>query len=204
MEIINLYPGSFASNCYLLVSGSHAAIADPSLNAERLLDELRSRHLTLDYILLTHGHFDHVLALDELRDACGVSAYIHEADAELLSDSHKNGFSYFFGRERVFRPAERTLTHGNVLTLGDERICVVHTPGHTKGSVCYQCDGGILLTGDTLFDGAYGRFDLYGGDARTLYDSLRSLHTLPKDLTIYPGHGAHTRLGDALDGLSIY
>lgn len=204
MEIVNLYPGSFASNCYLLISGEHAAIVDPSLNAEKLLCELRARDLTLDYILLTHGHFDHVLSLDELRDACHVPAYIHEADAELLPDSHKNGFSYFFAKERAFRPAERTLKNGDVLALGDESICVVHTPGHTRGSVCYQCDGGILLTGDTIFDGAYGRFDLYGGDAETLYDSLRSLHALPKDLTIYPGHGESTTLALALDELSIY
>ena len=203
MEIVNLYPGAFASNCYLLISHGHAAVVDPSLNAEKLLSELDGRALTIDCILLTHGHFDHVLALDDLREATHAPAYIHEADAELLPDSHKNGFSYFFAKERTFRPAERTLRHGDVLMLGDEKIRVVHTPGHTKGSVCYQCDGGILVTGDTLFDGAYGRFDLYGGDPEALYASLRALRALPKDLTIYPGHGESTRLDLALDALSI-
>ncbi len=204
MEILNLYPGSFASNCYVLLSDGHAAVVDPSANAKQILYEIDERHATLDFILLTHGHFDHVLSLDELREASGAPAYVHEADAELLPNSDKNGFTYFFNRERVFRPAERTVKGDDILTLGTTRIRVVHTPGHTRGSVCYLCDDAALLTGDTLFDGNYGRFDLYGGDARTLYASLRSLRSLPADLTIYPGHGGSTKLGASLDLLSLY
>lgn len=204
MEIVNLYPGSFASNCYVLLCDGHAAVVDPSANEAQILAEIAQRNATLDYILLTHGHFDHVLSLDALREKSGAPAYVHESDAELLPDSEKNGFSYFFSQERVFRAAERTLKHGDVLPLGSEHIRVVHTPGHTRGSVCYQCNGGLLLTGDTLFDGNYGRFDLYGGDAETLYASLRSLHALPDELMIYPGHGGNTQLGAALDLLSIY
>ena len=203
MEIVNLYPGSFASNCYLVISDGHAALIDPSAKAERILEELDRRNATLEFILLTHGHFDHVFSLDELRDVCGVPAYIHEADAELLPDSEKNAFSYFFDRKQAWRAAEKVLKDGDELTLGSTRFRVLHTPGHTRGSVCYQC-GDVLFTGDTLFDGNYGRFDLYGGDAETLYRSLRSLHKLPADLTIYPGHGNETGLGAALDLLSIY
>lgn len=205
MEIINLYPGSFASNCYVLISDGHAAVVDPSANAAEILSEIEKHGASLDFILLTHGHFDHILSLDELRDASAAPAYIHEADAELLPDSQKNAFSYFFGKDRTFRPAEKLLKADDVLTLGTVHLCTVHTPGHTRGSVSYHCpESEVLLTGDTLFDGNYGRFDLYGGDAETLYRSLHSLRALPHSLTIYPGHGNATTLESALDQLSIY
>ena len=97
MNILNLYPGSFASNCYILLSeDGHAAVVDPSENAHRILNTVKDLGATLDFILLTHGHFDHVLTLDELRDASGIPAYIHEEDNELLPDAEKNAFYYFF------------------------------------------------------------------------------------------------------------
>ena len=202
MEIINLFPGSYASNCSLLLSDGHAAIVDPSPRLARMQSELESRGVTLDFILLTHGHFDHVLSLDELRDLTGVPAYIHEKDAEMLPDSDKNGFSYFFSREKCFREAEKTFADGDELVLGSETIRVVHTPGHTRGSSCFLIDeSGALLTGDTLFDGNIGRYDLYGGDRETIFASLNAMRSLPQDLTIYPGHGGTVRLGDALDAV---
>ncbi len=199
MEIFNLFPGSFASNCYVLIAGGEAAVVDPSANADVILDTLRQRNAKLRYILLTHGHFDHILTLDTLRDKSGAPAYIHAEDAEMLPDSDKNAFRYFFGTSRAWRDAEKTLADGDTLTLGGEEIRVIHTPGHSKGSSCFLCNGEFLVTGDTLFDGNVGRSDLYGGDERCLMDSLRTLRTLPKDLPIYPGHGGVARLGASLD-----
>ena len=199
MEILNLFPGSFASNCYLLLSNGEAAVVDPSANANVILDALEKHGATLRYILLTHGHFDHILTLDALRDKSGVPAYIHQEDAEMLPDSDKNAFRYFFGTSRAWRDAEKTLLDGDVLTLGGEEIRVIHTPGHSKGSCCFLCNGSFLVTGDTLFDGNVGRSDLWGGDAETLLASLYKLRDLPRDLPIYPGHGDRAPLGASLD-----
>lgn len=199
MEIVNLFPGSFASNCYVLIAKGDAAVVDPSANADVILDTVEKHGATLRYVLLTHGHFDHILTLDALREKSKAPAYIHKEDAEMLPDSEKNAFRYFFGTSRAWRPAEQTLLDGDTLTLGGEEIRVMHTPGHSKGSVCYLCNGELLVTGDTLFDGNVGRSDLYGGDEAALVASLRKLSALPRDLRIYPGHGEHALLGASLD-----
>jgi len=199
LELENLYPGSWGSNCYILKSGSHAAVVDPSPQAEVILRHLEKEGLTLDMILLTHGHFDHIVSLDTLRDATHAPAYIHEDDAEMPSDSRKNAFYHFFRMERTYRTPEHTFRDGEVLKLGEETIRVIHTPGHSKGSCCFLCGEDKLLTGDTLFDGNYGRYDLYGGNPQTLFETLRGMRNLPQHLTIYPGHGDYAVLGEALD-----
>ena len=199
MEIRNLYPGAWASNCYLLTVGTHAAVVDPSPNVSSILKALDEAGATLDYILLTHGHFDHITSIDTLRDATGAPLYCHVDDAELLGDAFKNASQRFFSMEMRYRDADRFLQNGDALALGDETVRVISTPGHTKGSVCYLCNYDFLLTGDTLFEESYGRYDLYGGDAKELFTSLRSLRALPQKLWIYPGHGDRERLGTALD-----
>ena len=199
MDIYNLFPGSFGSNCYLLISGNQAAVVDPSADADVILQKIAEKGATLQYILLTHGHFDHICSLDTLREKTGVSAYIHKEDADMPSDSLKNAFSIFFGQERAYRAPEKTLNDGDVLTLGNESIRVIHTPGHTEGSVCYLCSDKLLLTGDTLFDRGFGRYDLYGGNPFKLRRSLERLALLDRSLTIYAGHGSPAKLGDAVE-----
>ena len=203
MEIYNLFPGSFGSNCYLLISGDQAAVVDPSADADKILQKAAEMGATLQYILLTHGHFDHICSLDTLRDKTSIPAYIHQGDADMPSDSHKNAFSIFFGQERVYRAPEKILSEGDVLMLGDEQIRVLHTPGHTEGSVCYLCGESILITGDTLFDRGFGRYDLYGGDPSKLRRSLARLATLDRSLIIYAGHGCPTDLEDAVQNCAL-
>ena len=203
MEIYNLFPGSFGSNCYLLVSGDQAAVVDPSADADVILQKVAEHGATLQYILLTHGHFDHICSLDALRDKTGIDAYIHEGDADMPTDAHKNAFYTFFGRSRTYRAPERTIRDGDVLPLGDEQIQVLHTPGHTEGSVCYLCGNKILITGDTLFDRGFGRCDLYGGDLSKLHRSLERLASLDHSLVIYAGHGSPTDLGDAVQSCAL-
>ena len=204
MKIEKLYPGAWGSNCYLLVSGTHAAVVDPSADANTIRNTLSQKYgATLDYILLTHGHFDHIVSVDTLREMTGAPLCIHKWDAEMLADSKKNAFYTFFRTERCYRPAERLLADDDKLSLGEETIRVIATPGHSQGSVCYLCNGEFLITGDTLFENGYGRYDLWGGNASALFSSLSSLRELDQNLTIYPGHGGSARLGDALDN-TIY
>ncbi|MBQ8416765.1 MAG: MBL fold metallo-hydrolase [Clostridia bacterium] len=204
MQIYNLFPGSFASNCYLLIANGHAAVVDPSANADTILAEVKKSGAVLDKILLTHGHFDHIFSLDELREKTNAPAYIHKDDADMPEDAHKNAFYTFFHSLRSYRRPEHLLQDKDELTLGDEKITVLHTPGHTKGSVCYLCGDSLLLTGDTLFYGNIGRCDLYGGNEGELRSSLHFLRTLPPELRIYPGHGESCSLGEALNSLYFY
>ena len=203
MKIRSICPDSFASNCYLLIEGDKALVVDPGVSVKAMQSALADEGARCVGILLTHGHFDHMLSLDELRDTYpDATVYIHCDDAELLSDGSKNAFFTFFGQDRVWRPADHLLIDGEMILLGDSRIRVIHTPGHTRGSVCYLC-GDDLVTGDTLFAGGYGRYDLYGGNYGALCTSLRSLTERSPALRIHPGHGPSALLGDALGEIGL-
>ena len=204
MNILNLYPGSWGSNCYLLSVGTHALIVDPSANAQTILSATEQIGATLEGILLTHAHFDHIVSVNGIRDQINIPLYVHEDDAELITDAHKNAFYTFFRMETDYRPADKLLRDGDTLSLGNDMIKVLHTPGHSAGSVCYLCNGEFLLTGDTLFADNIGRCDLYGSDPRAMQRSLQFLRTLPPQLKIYPGHGERARLGTALDTVSYF
>ena len=141
MNILNLYPGSWGSNCYLLSVGTHALIVDPSANAQTILSATEQIGATLEGILLTHAHFDHIVSVNGIRDQINIPLYVHEDDAELITDAHKNAFYTFFRMETDYRPADKLLRDGDTLSLGNEMIKVLHTPGHSAGSVCYLCNG---------------------------------------------------------------
>lgn len=203
MDILAICPYSFGANTYVIFSGDHALAVDPATSVDAILRAVTSRGATLEGILLTHGHFDHVIALDTLRKATGVPAYVHARDAEMLTDGDKNASAHFFARPSVYTPAEIELRDGSIIPLGDERIRVLHTPGHTKGSVCYDC-GNFLLTGDTLFATSIGRCDLWGGNEQEMRLSLEKLRALDGALTIYSGHGEPSTLSHALDNAAYY
>ena len=205
MTLVSLTPNSFASNCYLAIQGGHAYVIDPSASVERILRALQENEVECDGILLTHGHFDHMLSLDALAEALpDAPVYIHEADAENLADGEKNAFSTFFGHSHAYRRADKLLHEGDRLPLGDAWLTVLHTPGHTRGSVCYLSSANdYLISGDTLFAQGYGRYDLYGGDAAALISSLRRLSTLSADLTLASGHGELAKLSDAIHLLGL-
>ena len=199
MDIIKLKGLSYASNTYVIISGTDAAVVDPSVDVKEIINALNGAKLR--YILLTHGHFDHILKLDALRCETKAEICIYADDAEMLTDPELNA-SEFFGLDLVSLGADRALCDGEILQLGREIIEVIHTPGHTPGSVCYDC-GYDLVCGDTLFTSGYGRYDLHGGDVRTLSRSLHSLKNYDQSLLIYPGHGDSTTLGQALRNIGI-
>ena len=198
MEITNLYPGGFASNCYLITNDTDAVLIDCSTPLATVQDALAKQNAALRAVLCTHGHFDHLLTADEVRKAFGVPLYLHEQDAEMPADGHKNAFTTFFGYERTWLPAERTFAEGDLLTFGSLTLRVLHTPGHSKGSSCFLLEN-ALFTGDTLFAPGFGRTDLYGGDFSALQRSLGRLYTLPEHLTVYPGHGNFALLKHLID-----
>ena len=193
MDIIKLKGLSYASNTYVLISGSDAAVVDPSAEIKDILNALRGAKLR--YILLTHCHFDHILKLDALRAETRAEVCIHKADADMMKDPALNG-SEFFGLEFASLGADRLLEDGEIITLGKDKIEVISTPGHTPGSVCYGC-GDTLLCGDTVFSSGYGRYDLPGGDGNILFASLKKLADRSDNPLIHPGHGASCALSDA-------
>lgn len=203
LNIYNLFPDSFGANCYVLVSDGHAAVIDPSVNAEKILKFAQDTGATVDKIILTHGHFDHIESIDSLREMLSIPVYIHKDDTEMLTDGTKNAHSLFFGIDRCWRSADILLHDGDEITVGEEKLKVISTPGHSKGSICLLGDG-FMITGDTLFANGYGRYDLHGGDADMLADSLSHLRTFDKSITIYPGHGGTAKLGQALDNVLYY
>lgn len=199
MEITDLSPGGFACACYLVREGTDAVLIDCSATPEVVEAALEQQGARLAAILCTHGHFDHILTADALRDAFGVPLFLHEADAEMPEDNEKNAFAVFFGNSSFHvRSADRLFKDGETLRFGALAFTVMHTPGHSKGSSVFLLDN-VAFTGDTLFAGGWGRTDLYGGDAFTLRRSLQALSDLPKNIRIYPGHGGPSTLQNALD-----
>ena len=159
MKILPVCPYSFGANTYIVYSSQDAYIIDPSTSVTSIKRACDSIGVKIQGVLLTHGHFDHTISLDTLRSDISIPAYIHEKDAEMLTDGRKNAYFDFFGKESSYSPAEHTLVDGQKIPLGNEFITVIHTPGHTAGSVCYHC-GNFLVTGDTLFSNSIVRCDL--------------------------------------------
>ena len=205
MEIISLPIVGFTSNCYIVHNGNEAFVVDPSISEKKIIKALDERNLKLKGILLTHGHFDHIWRAQELKNETGAPLYVHELDDEMLIDADKNAYRTFTGNDFTIEKADALLHEGDVLCLGDEKITVLHTPGHTKGSVCYDT-GDFLLSGDTIFAEGFGRCDLYGGDMSVLKLSIQRLFEIAKNENrwLYSGHGERSTLSQAIDRLKYY
>lgn len=193
MNVIALCLGPLHTNCYIIYGKDKmAAVIDPAFFADRIERALENEGLILDKIFLTHAHFDHIMAVEDLRKK-GAELYLHIEDEEMLNDCEKNYSLEFTGREIQFKKAEHLLKDGDVIKVGGEDVKVMHTPGHTKGSVCYITDE-YIFSGDTLFCGSVGRTDLFGGSYDTLMCSLKKLLEIEKDYVVLSGHGDRTTL----------
>lgn len=190
MKIVNIPTPYPASNCFLCWDeiSRLAVLIDPPAVLDKIDDVVRQNGLTIERVLLSHGHFDHIFGADAVRDKYGVPLAVHEADADMLTDPMKNASILFFRESHTYRPAEILLRDGDEISLGESVIRVMHTPGHTPGSVCFAM-GKDSLTGDTLFRGSIGRTDLPGGDWPTMRETLTRLSEWPDNVRIYPGHG---------------
>jgi glyoxylase-like metal-dependent hydrolase (beta-lactamase superfamily II) len=188
--IIKTIPaGVYEANCYLLVDEDtkECGIIDPGGDAKKIENIIKSLNANLKYILLTHGHFDHVGGVIELINVFKVPYYISEIDEKYMEKDDS-----VFG---TLPKASGYLKEGDAINIGKSLIKVIETPGHTKGGLCFLVDD-KLFTGDTLFQGSVGRSDFVGGDGRELINSIKTkLLPLGDEIEVYPGHGDASTIG---------
>lgn len=185
----------FDENCYVVSDDTgEGVVIDPGGMAKEILAYIREAKLSIKAVLDTHGHCDHIGANDAIRDATEAPLYIHKEDGAMISDIRLN-LSAFMGFKVISRPAEHLLSEGDKISFGNSELEVIHTPGHTKGGVCFIGDG-VAFTGDTLFAGSIGRSDFPGGSEVELIGNIKKkLLALPDETKVYSGHGPSSEIG---------
>ena len=179
-------------NCFILTDNNESVIIDPGQENKVLLD--RIKELNVKYILLTHGHYDHIGALAAAKKLSGAKVCVHALDADKLSDVSKC-MADAFGINKIEKiEPDIILNDNDELTFGSKTIKILHTPGHSAGSVSYVIDNHIF-TGDTLFCLTYGRYDFFDGDVRALVASIDRLMEYPDEYVVHPGHNIDTTIG---------
>ena len=191
------YPvGYMATNCYLVTDTQtdECFIVDPGTydaSLKKLLQDVKEGKLR--YILLTHGHFDHIMGVFNVQKNYGGKIVIHEKDADCFVDEEKSLISNFGSGAKLPKKADILVKDGDTLPFADGRIEVMHTPGHTEGSVCYLI-GDKIFSGDTLFYGSVGRTDFKSGSFEDIIKSVKRIASLEGDRKVYPGHNMLTTL----------
>ena len=200
MILEKLPVGKLLTNCYLLADDNgHGVFIDPGDHPDRLLEIAREKGVQIEAIWLTHGHFDHMLAVAEIKRATGAALYIHAEDEPCLTDPRLNLLAYFTVNIPLSLKADVLFREGDILSAGDLPFTVWETPGHTPGSCCFVNEAqGIVFSGDTLFENGIGRTDMPGGDEPTLRQSVERLEKITSAPRVYPGHGEDFVLGGAL------
>jgi len=207
-NIVQLIVGPIAANCWIYPFGRSAAVIDPGADASLIISTLEKLNLTPVYILLSHGHFDHIGAVPALVKAFPeILIAIHSQDSHYLGEQTYEtqcqsmkaaiGSSTLIDESWKEMPAAgRLLEDGDKIACGESELTVLHIPGHTQGSAAfYDEKTGVIFTGDTLFHRGYGRTDLPGGDEDQIFESLDRLFTLEPGIIVYPGHGRKTTIG---------
>lgn len=197
MKVEKFVTGIISTNCYLVINEDtkQAVVIDPAACPSYLMNHIKSEGLKIEAILLTHGHFDHIMGIDGFLSEFDVPVYVHEEDADAMEDPVLNQSStytsgYTFGKARYLRDRQ-------TLELAGYTFQVIHTPGHTKGGCCYYvASEGVLFSGDTLFQNSVGRTDFVNSSTSDLVHSVREkLFLLPDDTMVYPGHMGETKIG---------
>lgn len=195
MQVHRLVLGALDTNCYVVSDeGGAALVVDPADDANAIVDYLQSRNLVVHAVVLTHAHFDHMLAAETISHVLAVPLYVGRGDAAAMTDPLRN-LSGLFGMSHPVAVTDFSLLQeGESLSVGRMTFTVMETPGHTPGCICLLGNG-LLFAGDTLFRGSIGRLDFPGGDELAMLGSLQRLKKLPAETTVYPGHGPDTTIG---------
>ena len=195
MTVCQLSLGKLDTNCYIVWSDNgEAFVIDPADEAERILRVIEEKQITVKAVILTHVHFDHMLAARAVCDAVDAPLWVGSGDEVALGDPMKNLSGLFSPGNEVRLRADRFLREGDTLTIGNTAFTVWETPGHTPGCICLIGETAVF-SGDVLFCGSIGRTDFPGGDVPAMMNSLRRLVALPSELAVYSGHGPVTTIG---------
>ena len=184
----------FGENTYLIADKNtrEGAVIDPGGDVKDLIKYVKDNFIEVKYIILTHGHGDHIGCVPELKKATNACIIAHSDEKEILLDKKKN-LSYRMHCGPTEFEADEYVNEGDSVNLGDLKLKFIHTPGHTKGGMCIKV-GNHMFTGDTLFAGSMGRTDLYSGDNKQMQKSLSRLKNYEDDIIVYPGHGPNTTM----------
>ncbi|AHF07462.1 MBL fold metallo-hydrolase [Desulfitobacterium metallireducens] len=191
--------GIMGANCYIMScpETKKAVVIDPGAEGDKIYHWVLEKGYHVEFILLTHGHFDHIGAVEELRNALKAKVGIHAGDADMLTEGRKNlsSISGSLNSSIQTKPADFLLEDGQTILIGNMTVRVIATPGHTLGGVCFLTSEG-LISGDTLFQGSIGRTDFPGGSLEQLLDGIKQkLLVLPEETQVFPGHGEATTIG---------
>lgn len=195
MKVITQPLGPVEANCYVLIENEKALIIDPGDDFIGLKELLIQENATVEAILLTHAHFDHIGGLDQLLNEYQVDVYMNAKEFAFLNNVELNGSAYFY--QRIQSSAQPKPIQEGLQTIGSFQVWAKTLPGHSIGSTIYRI-GQDLFTGDVLFQGSVGRVDLPTGNEREMIESIQFLKTLPSDLIVYPGHGPKTTIGQEI------
>lgn len=198
MKIMHVPLGMLGTNCYIAHKNGKGIMIDVGAYSDRLVSLLEENGISLEYIFLTHGHFDHTSGIKKLKEVTGAKVCILAGDEEMLGNPALNGASAFgmeYDDEGIV--ADIVFSDGDVFEFEGSTVKIIATPGHTMGGCCYHfTDEKVLFSGDTLFRQSVGRTDLYGGDMNTLIESINTkLFTLDDEILVCPGHGMMTGIG---------
>lgn len=197
MKIKVIPTGPIMANCYVVYDENSldAAVIDPGSFDKNVQSAIEG--LNVKYIICTHGHFDHILGVGELKEKTGAELLIHKDDEECLTESKANLIGDMFFSKEISLKADRLLSDGDEINFGDITLKVLHTPGHSRGSIVLIDEKDrILFTGDTLFAGGVGRTDFYGSDIKMMRESIKKIMALSGDYHILPGHDCDCYLSD--------
>ena len=195
--IIETIPlGIYATNCYIFGDNlsREVVIIDPADEANKIINIIEKNNYIVKYIIITHGHFDHILALKDIKQQYNAKVAIHKGDADYLSNNTANLSTAMPNIKLESVRADIILNDGDILNLGKYKLEIIHTPGHTNGGICIKADD-VLFSGDTLFYNSIGRTDFPTGSFDKIEASIKKLYTFAGSTKVYPGHGQSTTIG---------